>query len=163
MESVIIRKRTESICKALQAYMKSNLDDCITEENNFWGDGLTVETPADGNIIIANSEVGFALLDVGRFPAVFIEPKKKKPLNSGNENFSAHQLNITGFLRADAGTDMDILNLRFASAMEMLILSDLHVTMNTGGGLIGEIVYYPAVMRSDGWYSAFQIDISYLD
>lgn len=163
MESVIIRKRTESICKALKAYIEDNLTSFITEEDNFWGDGLTVEAPAGDNVIISDPDVGFSLLDVGRFPAVFISPRKKRPATPGNENFAIHQLTITGFLRADSGEDMDILNLRFASAMEMLILSDLSVTMNTGGGLIGEIVYYPAVLRNDGWYSAFQIDISYLD
>ncbi len=162
MEETIINVSVEEIGEAIIDLLTNELPGVINQVNAFKSDGLLVKT----NVTIKYDSplTGFTLLDTGEYPAIFVEPVKKKSQDYDTDGFS---FAISGWVREENVKNIVKIRDRFALAVETTLKKDLTLGGVVGGGMVGEIDYSDPLGNrkrdQSGNYIAFAIEISYIN
>lgn len=162
MDETIINNSVEEIGDAIIDLLTDELPGVITEINTLKSDSITLKTTV--TIKYDSPLTGFSRLDVSEYPAVFVEPVKKKPQDYDTDGYS---FAISGWIRTEDIGNIVKMRDRFALAVETTLKKDLKLDGIVGGGMVGEIDYSDPLgnRKRDplGNYIAFAIEISYIN
>lgn len=155
MDSLDIRDGTEELGDAIIDLLTDNLEEAIDFINTKKADGIDITMP--GTILLEDPDLGFTLLDMDQFPALFVFADKE--LDTPPKE--AIQLKVTGFLRDDNTNNLHRKNIRFAQSVKATLKRQMKFNGKANGGLIGKVDYLPQLANNDCFYAGFIIEAAY--